>query len=266
MSFRLTVLGSASAMPVSDRNPSAQMLQVYGRLFLLDCGEGAQQQMRRAHLSIVKLSALFISHIHGDHIFGVFPLLSTMGMLGRKAPLDIYAPAAFANHIRFFLAWHGEGLGFELVHHPLEMTDYEELFRTKNVRVSAFPLDHKIEAFGFRFDELYGARKAADPLFRPSSYAYCSDTRPFPALSQYVKGVRVLYHEATYPVEMQDKAQERYHSTTADAARAALEAGAEKLLVGHYSSRIRDFEGYLAECRAIFPETSAVGDMDIYEF
>jgi ribonuclease Z len=235
-------------------------------LFLLDCGEGAQQQLRRAHLSIVKISALLLSHIHGDHIFGVFPLLSTMGMLGRKAPLDIYAPAAFANHLRFFLAWHGEGLGFEPVLHPLEMQGPEEIFQTKNVRVTAFPLDHKIETFGFRFDERYGARKAADPLFRPSSYAYCSDTRPFPALAQYIQGVRVLYHEATYPCEMQDKAEERYPPTPADAARAALAAGAEKLLVGHYSSRIRDFEGYLAECRAIFPETSAVSDMDIYEF
>lgn len=265
MSFRLTVLGSASAMPVSDRNPSAQMLQVYGRLFLIDCGEGTQRQLRRAHISIAKINAVFISHIHGDHVFGIFGLLSSMGMLGRKTPLDIYAPAAFANHLRFFLAWHGEGLGFDPVLHPLEKQEPEELIRTKNVRVTAFPLDHKIETFGFRFDEVYGARKAADPSFRPSSYAYCSDTRPFPGLTGYVKGVRLLYHEATYPVEMQDKAQERYHSTTVDAARCALEAGAEKLLVGHYSSRIRDFDAYLAECRAVFPETSAVSDMDIYE-
>lgn len=265
MSFKLKILGSASAMPVSDRNPSAQMLQVCGRLFLIDCGEGTQRQMRRAHLSIAKISAIFISHIHGDHVFGIFGLLSSMGMLGRRTALDIFAPAAFANHLRFFLAWHGEGLGFELVHHPLEMKEPETVLETKNLRVTAFPLDHKIECFGFRFDEVYGARKAADPLFVPFSYAYCSDTRPFPALAQYIKGVRLLYHEATYPEEMRDKAQERYHSTTKDAARCALESGAEKLLVGHYSSRIRDFEAYLAECREVFPETVAVQDMDIYE-
>ena len=253
-------------MPVSDRNPSAQVLSVHGRLFLIDCGEGTQQQMRRCHLSIAKLRAVFISHIHGDHIFGIFGLLSSMGMYGRTEELQIFAPPEFSNLLRFFLAWYGEGLGFEVVHKPLTMKAPEEIFSNKNLSVKAFPLKHKIDCFGFRFDELYGARKAADPSFRPSSYAYCSDTKPFPELAEWVKGVKYLYHEATYMDDMADKAEARFHSTTSQAAACAREAGAEKLLVGHYSSRIKDFEAYLAECRAVFPDTVAVQDSDLFEF
>ena len=251
-------------MPISDRNPSAQALSVHGRLFLIDCGEGAQQQFRRMHLSFLKVEAVFLSHIHGDHIFGIFGLLSTMAMYGRTQELHIYAPKSFAGILKFFLAYFGEGVGYDIVHHPLEMKGPETVHVSKCVKVSAFPLRHKIECFGFRFDEIRTERQLEKA---PAvSYAYCSDTVPFPELASWVKGVDLLYHEATYQNEMKDKAGMRFHSTTGDAAICAAEAGAGKLLVGHYSSRITDFDAFIAECRAVFPESFAVNDGDVFDF
>ncbi|MCQ2181638.1 MAG: ribonuclease Z [Bacteroidales bacterium] len=264
MNFSLKILGTASAMPFSDRNPSAQALSVHGRLFLIDCGEGTQQQFRRMHLSFLKVEAIFLTHIHGDHVFGIFGLLSTMGMYGRTQELHIYAPQSFAGILKFFLAYFGDGINFGIVHHTLNMKEPEVVHVSRCVQVSAFPLRHKIDCYGFRFDEIRTARQLEKA---PAvSYAYCSDTMPFPELSSWVRGVDILYHEATYVKSMSDKAVSRFHSTTTDAAACALAAGAGKLLVGHYSSRISDFEGYLAECREVFPETFALSDGDVFDF
>jgi len=265
MNFTLTTMGTASAMPISDRNPSAQMLAVHGRLFLIDCGEGTQKQIRRSHLSFVKIEAIFISHIHGDHLFGLFGLLNSMAMYGRTGTLDIYGPAALGNILKFYKNYFGNEDSYEIVFHPLSMKSPEVVHTSKVVRVSAFPLKHKIECYGFRFDEILTERcREEKPEYIPASYAYCSDTMPFPELREWVRGVRVLYHEATYISEMADKAANRFHSTTEDAARCAVESGAGRLIVGHYSSRITDFDSYLAECRAIFPDTSAANDGDMF--
>lgn len=250
-------------MPISDRNPSAQVLNVQGRLFLIDCGEGAQQQFRRMHLSFVKTEAVFISHTHGDHLFGLFGFLSTMAMYGRTAPLDIYGPEELGEILRFYREHFDEDV-YEIVFHPLKMTSPEPVHESGHIRVSAFPLKHKVECYGFRFDEVLSERQAQN--HKPRSYAYCSDTMPFPELPGWVSGVDILYHEATYQDEMADKACSRFHSTTIQAAQCALEAGVGKLLVGHYSSRIREFDGYIAECRSVFPETIAAQDGDVYEF
>ena len=258
-------MGTASAMPISDRNPSAQMLNVHGRLFLIDCGEGTQQQIRRCRLSFLKIEAVFLSHIHGDHVFGIFGLLSTMAMYGRTAPLHIYAPQSFAPILKFYLSYYGDELNYEVIHHPLKMKEPQEVHLSKNVSVKAFPLNHKIECYGFRFDEIVAARRPGKTPFKAHSYAYCSDTAPFPELSEWVKGVDVLYHETTYPVEFSDKAANRFHSTTADAARCALEAGAGKLVVGHYTSRVRNMAVFQKECREIFPESYAASDGDVIE-
>ena len=266
MNLTLTTMGTASAMPISDRNPSAQMLAANGRLFLIDCGEGTQQQMRRCHLSFVKVEAIFISHIHGDHLFGLFGLLNSMAMYGRSGVLDIYGPPALGNVLKFYTNYFGSDDAFEIAFHPLTMKSPEVIHTSKVLRVSAFPLNHKIECYGYRFDEIVSARHLAEnPSYKGKSYAYCSDTAPFPELSEWVRGVGTLYHEATYIKEMADKAVHRFHSTTADAARCALEAGAERLIVGHYSSRITDFEAFLTECRAVFPATFAAQDGDVFE-
>ena len=259
-------MGTASAMPISDRNPSAQMLSVNGRLFLIDCGEGTQQQMRRSHLSFVKVEAIFISHTHGDHLFGLFGLLNSMAMYGRSGVLDIYGPQPLGNILNFYDRYFSEGSNFEIVYHPLSMKEPEVVHTSKHITVSAFPLKHKINCYGFRFDEIVTLRhRIENPGYQGKSYAYCSDTKPFPELPGWVKGVDLLYHEATYQDEMADKAEARFHSTTSQAARCAVEAGAKKLVVGHYSSRITDFDAYLQECKAVFPDTIAARDGDVFE-
>ena len=263
MIFNLTTMGTASAMPISDRNPSAQMLSAGGRLFLIDCGEGTQQQMRRCHLGFLKIEAVFISHIHGDHLFGIFGLLNSMAMYGRTAPLDVYGPAALGPVLNFYKSFFGSEDPYELRYHKLDCREPEVVHTSKCLKVSAFPLRHKIECYGFRFDETVTAKHAeANPAYRAKSYAYCSDTAPFPELSGWVRGVNCLYHEATCPRDMAAKAVARFHSTSEDAARCARDAGAGRLIIGHYSSRITDFDALVEECRAIFPETVAAGDCD----
>ena len=258
-------MGTASAMPISDRNPSAQMLAANGRLFLIDCGEGCQQMMRRCHLSFMKVEAIFISHIHGDHVFGLFGFLNSLAMYGRTGKLDIYGPQPLGSILNFYRNWFGEGTNFEIVFHPLTMREPEVVHVSKAVRVSAFPLKHKIECYGYRFDEIVSERHLKEnPEYRGKSYAYCSDTMAFPELPGWVRGVDVLFHEATYQNDMAGKAVQRFHSTTADAARCALEAGAGRLIVGHYSSRIVDFDAYLKECTDIFPATTAARDGDSF--
>ncbi len=259
-------MGTASAMPISDRYPSAQMLKANGRLFLIDCGEGCQQQMRRCHFSFVKVEAIFISHTHGDHVFGLFGLLNSMAMYGRAVPLHIYGPQPLGNILAFYRNYFTDADSFEIVYHPLSMKAPELIHTSKHLTVTAFPLQHKIAAFGFRFDEIVTERhRLENPAYRGKSYAYCADTMPFPELPEWVRGVDLLYHEATYMDEMADKAAARYHSTTKQAAQCALEAGAKKLVVAHYSSRITDFDAYLRECTEVFPETVAATDCQVFE-
>ena len=250
MNLTLQILGAASAMPISDMNPSAQALSVHGRLFLIDCGEGTQRQIRRQHLSFIKVKAIFISHIHGDHIFGIFGLLSTMAMYRRTEDLEIFAPKSFAPILKFYLSYFSEGMAYEIKFHPIDCKEPQLVYELRGVEVYAFPLNHKIDCFGYRFGDWY---------------AYCSDTAPFPELAQWLKGVRTIYHEATYLREGADKAKAYYHSTTDDAARCARDAGAKRLLIGHYTSRVRDCERFASECREIFPDTVAVKDGDVFE-
>lgn len=302
MDFKLRALGTASAMPVPDKHQSAQVLSVHGRSFLIDCGEAVQRQMLRYRVPMMKIDSIFISHIHGDHIFGLFPLLSTMGMLSRTAPLNIYAPANFGPIIKFFISYYGEGVNFEIRHIPLSMKGMELIYHTKAIEAYAFPLQHKIETFGFLFREKepqYNVRKecigeyglnlteigtlkrgedvirtdgtvikaedAAYKPFVPRSYAYCSDTAAFPELAEWVKGVSLLYHEATYTDAFAAQAEARHHSTASQAAKCALDAGVGKLIIGHYSSRTKDESKYLEEARAIFPETYATHDGDVFD-
>lgn len=301
MDFTLRILGTASAMPVSDRFPSAQVLSVHGRLFLVDCGEGTQFQLVKYGVSMMKIDTVCLSHIHGDHVFGLFGLLSTLGMKGRTAPLQLYAPRSFAPILKFYLSYYGEGLPFEIRFHPVEATAPELLYETKGLELLAFPLRHKIETFGYLFREKrpqwnvrkdklaeygftlteIGALKRGEPVVRgeqvisnaeaaylpyaPRSYAYCSDTAPFPELSGWVKGVDLLYHETTFLEENAELAENRHHATTFQAARCALEAGAGRLLIGHYSSRHGDIPAFQEECRRIFPQTYATREGEVYE-
>ena len=289
-------------MPVKGRNQSAQALNVHGRLFLIDCGEGTQYRMVEERIPMMKLDSVFLSHIHGDHVFGIFGLLSTLGMKGRQTPLNIFAPVNFGPILKFFLSYYGDGLAYEIRFTPLKMKAPETILETKSIEVRAFPLNHGIETFGFRFAEKeppfnvrkeaieqYGltlteigtlkrgedvlradgsrilASEAAYKPFVPRSYAYCSDTAPFAEEAEWLRGTTVIYHEATYMQELADQGARRHHSTTLQAAKTVLEAGAEKLLIGHYSSRSGEAKAYEAECRSVFPETFATSDGDIYQ-
>lgn len=307
MNFTLNILGTASALPTSDRYSSAHVLDVHGRLFLIDCGEGTQMQMRRMGISFLKIDTVCLSHIHGDHIFGIFGLLSTMGMLGRTSVLNIFAPVSFRPVLDFFLKAFGEGLRFAVELHPLECKCPETVFQTRTIEVLAFPLHHRIETYGFIVrekepafnvkkdcigkygltlaeigtlkrgedvvrasatggtEEIIRSEEAAYKPYVPRSYAYCSDTAPFPELSGWVRGVDLLYHEATYPAEMKELAVKTFHSTTEDAARCALEAGAGRLVIGHYSSRFSDLTPFLEQTKAVFPETFLAHELDKVE-
>jgi ribonuclease Z len=268
---------------------------------MIDCGEGAQMQMRRLGISFLKIEHICLSHIHGDHIFGIFGLLSTMGLLGRTAPLTIYAPKSFAATLDFFKSNFGEGFLYEIEHVELDMSSPQVVYENRTVELLAFPLNHRIDTFGFiirekvpqlnvhkdaiarygltlseigtlkrgedvvREDMLIPAAEAAYLPFKPRSYAYCSDTAPFPQLAEWVSGVSVLYHEATFPAEMEEMAAKTFHSTTLQAAQCAKDAGVGKLLVGHYSSRYQSLDFYLDELRSVFPESELTHDLDVIE-
>lgn len=320
--FTLKIMGTASAMPVVDRYQSAHVLEVHGRIFLIDCGEAVQRQLIRNKIPLAKLDSIFISHIHGDHLFGLFPLLSTLGLACRTAPVMVYGPSNMEPLLKFFMSYYGKGIGVEVKFRPLSVKAPEVIYSTKSLEVLAFPLNHKIETYGYIFREktpLLNIRKEAlekygftrteigalkrgedvlrpaghddgatflngfvkysgtdEPLlitndeaaylpYEPRSYAYCSDTAPFSELSQWVKGVNLLYHEATYLQQYEEQARLRFHSTTIQAAECALEAGVGKLVVAHYSSRCKDSSRYQEECRKVFPETYAANDGDVFE-
>ncbi len=265
MGFTLQILGAASATPSSFLNPSSQVLGSGGRLFMIDCGEGCSQMIQRMHLSFVKIEALFVSHVHGDHVFGLFGLLSTMTLYSRSEHLHIFGPKELGTVLDFYESMFGSHDSYGIVFHAVSTDSLCEIYTSSrgDVRVSAFPLNHRVECYGYRFDEILSERSAAK--HPPVSYAYCSDTAPFPELPSYVRGVSTLYHEATYPKALKDKAEMYFHSTGEDAARCALEAGAGKLLIGHYSKRIKDYEAFRQECTAIFPNTVAVQGGDVFE-
>lgn len=292
MKFSFTSLGIASALPTVNRNPGAHVLNVHERLFLIDCGEGCQLQLRRHGFSFLKIQNIFISHIHGDHIFGLFGLLSSMSLIGRTEDMFIYAPGEFGPILKFFIKTFGEQFKFKVIHTPLKMKAPELIFESKSTEVLAFPLNHRIECYGFIFREKSPKRNIHKYLiekhsltlaeiaklkdgfditredgelllnekltylpYTPRSFAYCSDTAPFEKLPEYIKGVTLLYHEATFMNDMEQMAKETFHSTAFQAADTAFKAGVHRLLVGHFSSRYTDLKPLLEEARLIFPNT-----------
>ena len=302
MNFTIHILGTASALPTTARYPSAQIVDVRGRLFMIDCGEGAQIQIRKAGISFLRIEHICLSHIHGDHIFGIFGLLSTMGLLGRKSPLNIFAPPEFGPILEFFKTQFGEGLLFDINFTSLEMTEPELVYENRRTELLAFPLNHRVNTFGFLIREKnpqrnvkkdaiekynlslseIGTLKRGEDVVRenhenetsiikneevtfyrylPRSYAYCSDTAPFNELKNWIKGVDLLYHEATFPADMADMAEKTFHSTTLQAAQVAKDAGVGRLLVGHYSSRFPSVEFFLDELRSVFPESHLASDL-----
>ena len=287
--FKIHILGCGSALPTLKHNASSQLIEMRGKCFMVDCGEGAQMQFRRSHIHFSKLNAIFISHMHGDHCFGLMGLLSTLGMLGRTSKLRIYAPKdyepLFRQQVEFFM----QTMEYEMEMIPVDTEKQQVIYEDHSLTVETVPLQHRVPCCGFIFREkptlphirrdmidYYGIpvsqinniKNGADwtkedgdiipntrlvqPADSPRSYAYCSDTRFVPGLKEKVKGVTVLYHESTYTSEQEDRAKIYYHSTARQAATIAAGAGVGTLLLGHYSARYNDEQVLLEEAKAVF--------------
>lgn len=302
MPFQLTILGSSSAVPTSKKYPTAQVLNVLERYFLIDCGEGTQHQIRKNKISFGKLNHILISHLHGDHFFGLIGLISSQILMGRKNDMHIYAYSRLQELIQYQLDFLGiEEPGFQLIFHPLNFKKAQLIYDDAKLSITSFPLNHRVPCCGFLFREkqkepnirkelvqkhnipireIKNIKAGADLITekgeriknedltiappKPRSYAFCSDTAYHEKIIPVIQGVDLLYHEATFAGSDQELANTTYHSTGKDAARIAQKANAGKLLIGHFSSRYKDTQVVLGEARSVFPETYAVNEDEVY--
>ncbi len=259
MTFSLTVLGSNSAIPTLQRNPSAHLLNVNERLFLIDCAEGTQLQIRKYRIHFQRIHHIFISHLHGDHYFGLIGLLTSFHLLGRRHELHLYGHSLLKEIIDLQLEASATRLIYPLTFHPLTAGGLQLLIDDEKLTVHAFPLRHSVPTWGFVFREKPRRLHLQTPP-RQRSYAYCSDTAYDEAVIPWIKGVDLLYHETTFMDDMRNAAAEKLHSTTTEAAAIALKAGVGKLLIGHFSARYEDTGPLLAEAQSIFPATICATD------
>jgi ribonuclease Z len=302
VSFGVTILGSSSALPTSDRFPTAHLLNANERFFLIDCGEGTQMQLRKYRIRLGKINHILISHLHGDHTFGLFGLLSSFNLLGREEILHIYGPEPLEEMLLDHLKYYQSDPGYELAFHRVQCRRSALLYEDKNIEILSLPLVHRVPTCGFLFREKprdrniikqkikqYGIsirqiveiKKGADltlpdgtvvpndeltlPAGKPRSYAYCTDTRPNPRIIPLIRGVDLLYHETTFLEEDARLAHETFHSTARQAAEMASAAGAGKLLIGHFSSRYKEISEFESQARVVFENTRAVQDGDVFE-
>jgi ribonuclease Z len=277
------------------------VVELRDKQFMVDCGEGTQVQIRRSRINFNKTQAVFISHIHGDHCFGLIGMISTFGLQGRKSPLQVYAPAALGPMLQSQIELFCQHLSFEVVFHAIDTEKTDVIYEDRSLTVSTIPLQHRLPTCGFLFREkptlphirrdmidyleipisqinnikngagwttpegrTYSHEELTTPAEPTRAYAYCSDTRFVPTLHELVAGVDLLYHESTYCRDSQHRAEAYWHSTAADAATVAREAGVKKLLLGHYSSRYPDENAFLDEAREIFPESYLTNENDIF--
>jgi ribonuclease Z len=292
MPFELTILGSNSALPTSNRYPTAQVLNVLGRFFLIDCGEGTQIQLRRNKIGFGKIKHILISHLHGDHYYGLIGLISTLNLLGLKTDLHIYSPSELKTLLQPQLNFIKDEMNLNLIFHPLNFKKPSRIYIDKHLEVFSFPVKHSISTCGFLFREsqkpanikkelikeyeiplknIKEIKEGADfitekgevipfnaltiPPPRPRSYAFCTDTAYFPETAEFIKNVDLLYHETTFPESMREFAKKTLHSTTIDAGNMAKLANAKKLIIGHFSARYKDVNLFLKETKTVFNNT-----------
>lgn len=303
MSFKLKILGSASAIPAFGRNHTSQVLQIYNNYFLIDCGEGTQTQLKKYRVNINKIHSIFISHLHGDHFLGLFGLISTMNLLGRETPLNIFGPKGLDDIITTQLKYSNSILKFETTFTTTNPTVSEEIYNGNNVSITTIPLEHRIDCTGFLFKEIHKPRRinpdclaktnlsnselkslkegkdilnqdgsikhlnqqiTLDPK-KCRSYAYCSDTKFIKSLIPIIKDVDLLYHESTFLNKHKDRAAFTYHSTAEQAATIAKEANVNRLLLGHFSSRYKGLDNFLMEAKPIFNNSFLALEGDFFE-
>ena len=278
------------------------MVEVREKLLMLDCAEGTQTQLRRSHARFTKLSHVFITHLHGDHCFGLIGMISTFGLVGRTATLHVYGPEALGPILRGQIDFFTHDLGFEVEFHPVDTTRHAVVYEDHSIMVESIPLQHRLPTCGYLIREkqllphirpemmqayripvsqVNNIKNGADwtmpdgevipnsrlvrPADPPRSYAYCSDTRYLPSLYQLVKGVNTLYHESTYGEDKIQSAEKYHHSTARQAAMVARDAGVGKLLLGHYSSRYEDENVLLCEAKEVFENTYLTNEMDVFD-
>lgn len=276
-------------------------MNVDEQYYLVDAGEGVQKQMFRYGINPLKLRGIFISHLHGDHVFGVFPLISTLGLYGRRTPLKIFAPQPFGEILESHLRYFDSDLPYEVEWVEVDTTAHRIIFENNSLEVWSIPLRHRVPASGYMFREkmpelnvdkfkieryglsvkqIVAAKRGEDIALddgtvipnaeitylprRPKTYAYCSDTNRSAMVARRVKGADLLYHEATYAAAERRQAKERGHSTSVDAAEIALAAEAKRLIIGHFSSRYKEPSVLLDEARAVFPATDIATEGETY--
>ncbi len=300
--FSLTILGSSSALPTSLRFTTAHLLNVNERFYLVDCGEGTQIQLRKFKLRFGKIDRIFISHLHGDHVFGLFGLWSSYQLMGRQKSIHLYGPQALKEILDFYLKYFAQHQEYKIHFHAVSTRKFQKIAEDRGLEIYSFPLKHRAPACGFLFREkpaelnikkeiirkynpgvrqIVQIKKGGDLMledgrlipnkeltlepWKPRSYAYCSDTAYYPVISEYVKDVDLLYHEATFAPEDEELASDTMHSTSEQAALIARKSNARKLLIGHFSTRYKDLSTLIEGASKTFPETYPVNDGDEFQ-
>ena len=290
--FELHILGCGSALPTTRHFATSQVVNLRDKLFMIDCGEGAQMQLRKSRLKFSRLNHIFISHLHGDHCFGLMGLISTFGLLGRTAELHIHSPKGLEELLTPMLNFFCHTLAYKVIFHEFDTRQTSVVYEDRSMTVTTIPLQHRIPCCGFLFAEkarpnhiirdmvdfykvpvyeLNRIKNGSDyvtpegeviantrltrPSDPPRKYAYCSDTIFRPEIVEQLSGVDLLFHEATFAESELARAKETYHTTAAQAARIALEAGVRQLVSGHFSARYEDESILLKEASAVFPNT-----------
>lgn len=302
MTFCLQILGSGAALPTPKRYSTAQVLNVLEQFFLIDCGEGTQIQLRRYKVKIGKLNHIFISHLHGDHFLGIFGIISTFNLLGRKQPLHIFAPYRLKELIDVYVSTLDRGLGYSIVFTPLTYdSGLSLLFESKNISVHSFPLRHRVPTCGFLFKEkerlpnlkkdliqvldipikklqkikegsgfttdegeVYSHKQLTISPPTPRSFAFVSDTAKLEKIVPLIAGVDLLYHEATFSDSDKKRAKETGHSTSKQAAEIAKKAKVKQLIIGHFSTRLKSPKPLLEEAKEVFTETYLAEDGKVF--
>ncbi|MFT0671308.1 ribonuclease Z [Bacteroides hominis] len=290
--FELHILGCGSALPTTRHFATSQVVNLRDKLFMIDCGEGAQMQLRKSRLKFSRLNHIFISHLHGDHCFGLMGLISTFGLLGRTAELHIHSPKGLEELLAPMLNFFCHTLAYKVIFHEFDTRQASVIYEDRSMTVTTIPLQHRIPCCGFLFAEkarpnhiirdmidfykvpvyeLNRIKNGADyitpegevianvcltrPSDPPRRYAYCSDTIFRREIAEQISGVDLLFHEATFAESELARAKETYHTTAAQAGRIAVEAGVRRLVIGHFSARYEDENVLLKEASAIFPDT-----------
>lgn len=287
----VTILGNNSALPAFDRHPTAQVVTLDEFLFLVDCGEGTQMQLAKYKIRRSRIQHIFISHLHGDHYFGLIGLLTSMGLLGRELDMHLFAPRQLSEILDLQLKVADTVLPYQIHFHALE--DGDLLVKNDKFKVTAFPVSHRIPCWGFRFEQVRAPRRVnpekalqhgvpaaffdrlkwgedyrtksdelilndwvTDPAPKPKSYSYSADTSYDERIIDNVMGSDLLYHEATYLKDLEDRAAKRFHCTTHQAARIATKAGVSRLIIGHFSSKYEKLDQFETEVQEVFPNSS----------